>query len=77
MFDDVVYKRGALALHAIRAAVGDDAFFALLRQWVARNRHGLVTTDDFRRLLAERAGPAVAAGLGAWLDRAALPPFPG
>lgn len=77
MFDDVVYKRGALALHAIRVAVGDDAFFALLRDWVARHRHGLVTTDDFRRLVAERAGSAVAAGLGAWLDRSALPPFPG
>ena len=28
-FDDWVYKRGALTLHALRAALGDDAFFAL------------------------------------------------
>ena len=30
-FDDRVYKRGALTLHILRRAVGDDAFFALLR----------------------------------------------
>lgn len=77
MFDDVVYKRGALALHAIRAAIGDEAFFALLQDWTTRHRHGLVTTDDFRRMLSERAGSAVAAALSAWLDRSELPPFPG
>ncbi len=77
MFDDVVYKRGALALHAIRVAIGDDAFFALLRDWARRHRHDLVTTDDFRRLLAESAGPTVAGDLSAWLDRSPLPPLPG
>ena len=32
MFDDRVYKRGALLLHALRLHLGDDAFFALLRE---------------------------------------------
>ena len=27
MFDDRVYKRGALAVHGVRGVVGDDAFF--------------------------------------------------
>ena len=31
MFDDRVYKRGALTLHTLRLTVGDDAFFDLLR----------------------------------------------
>jgi aminopeptidase N len=35
MFDDRVYKRGALTLHALRLTVGDEAFFALLKDWVA------------------------------------------
>ena len=31
MFDDRVYKRGALTLHALRLSIGDDAFFSLLK----------------------------------------------
>ena len=27
MFDDRVYKRGALLLHALRLTIGDDTFF--------------------------------------------------
>ncbi|PZR52659.1 M1 family peptidase [Xylanimonas oleitrophica] len=76
MFDDRVYKRGALALHALRTAVGDDAFFGLLREWTQRHRHGSVTTAHFRDLVAERCGQDAADGLGPWLDAAALPALP-
>ena len=48
MFDDRVYKRGALTLHALRVTVGDDAFFSLLKDWVAEHTGGSVTTEDFR-----------------------------
>jgi aminopeptidase N len=47
MFDDRVYKRGALALHALRLRCGDLAFFALLHDWADRNRHGTVSTPEF------------------------------
>ena len=36
MFDDRVYKRGALLLHALRRTVGDEAFFTILRTWADR-----------------------------------------
>jgi aminopeptidase N len=76
MFDPIVYKRGALALHALRVKAGDPAFFALLRSWVAEHRHGLVTTGDFREH-ARRFCPApVDDLLTAWLDRPALPALP-
>ncbi len=38
MFDDRVYKRGALTLHALRTELGDEVFFGMLREWVAKNR---------------------------------------
>ncbi len=38
MFDDRLYKRGALTLHVLRCSVGDDRFFALLR--AGRRRTG-------------------------------------
>lgn len=57
MFDDRVYKRGALTLHAIRAELGDESFFALLRDWVAENRYGAVTTEQFIEFAANRGVP--------------------
>ena len=63
MFDDRVYKRGALTLHALRLTVGDDAFFSLLKDWVAEHSGGSVTTEDFRAFAGEphrgRPGRAV------------------
>ena len=47
MFDDRVYKRGALALHALRLRCGDLAFFSLLHEWASQNRHGSVSTPQF------------------------------
>jgi aminopeptidase N len=73
MFDDRVYKRGALALHALRRAVGDEAFFALLRVWTADHRHALVTTDDFRAAVERTGGADAAALLSTWVDRRELP----
>ncbi len=74
MFDDRVYKRGALTLHSLRLSLGDQAFFDLLRTWTARFRHAHATTADLRALVG-RAG-ADAAVLDAWLDGEPLPELP-
>ncbi len=77
MFDDRVYKRGALALHALRTAAGDDAFFGLLRTWSAEYRFATVTTPDFIALAAhELPGVAVEDLLEPWLFAEALPALP-
>ena len=55
-FDDRVYKRGALTLHTLRRAVGDDLFFAVLRAWVDIHRYGVVTTADFEELVRDETG---------------------
>ena len=85
MFDDRVYKRGALTLHALRGAVGDEGFFSILRSWVSEHRGGTVTTEEFRDHVAGRIGAddtetvdpsEVSALFDAWITRAALPEFP-
>jgi aminopeptidase N len=76
MFDDRVYKRGALCLHALRLTVGDKEFFALLREWVADHAYGTVTTDDFTSLVEQRVGDEVVPLFRAWLDEEALPALP-
>ncbi len=76
MFDDRVYKRGALTLHALRLTVGDDAFFDLLRGWVADHTGGSVTTTDFVAYAEQRTGAALANLFRAWLDHPDLPDLP-
>ena len=76
MFDDRVYKRGALTLHALRLVAGDPRFFAMLRDWVARNAHGSVTTQAFRQLASQHLGLVAEEMLDEWLWAAALPDLP-
>ncbi len=81
MFDDRVYKRGALALHALRCVVGDGLFFTVLRSWSAEHRHGTVDTPAFAalasRVCASVDGFDAEALLKPWLYGTALPSFPG
>ncbi len=76
MFDDRVYKRGALALHVLRTTIGDTAFFALLRSWTAQNAYGLVDTDGFLVHVGGYASPLAEARLTPWLFEKALPSRP-
>ena len=76
MFDDRVYKRGALLLHALRLTVGDQAFFEVLRAWTGRYAHGSVVTDEFVALSAELCGPSVGELFDSWLREVSLPALP-
>ena len=76
MFDDRVYKRGALALHSLRLVLGDTVFFDLLRDWTADNRHGTVTTEQFITHASSRSDRPVEELLRAWLFAAPLPKLP-
>ena len=78
MFDDRLYKRGAITLHVLRRHLGDEAFFDLLRAWTRTYRHGSVTTADFIAL-ATTFSPdeeALRHLFAAWLDSYELPPLP-
>ncbi|QFU91424.1 M1 family metallopeptidase [Amycolatopsis sp. YIM 10] len=77
LFDERVYKRGALTLHALRKLLGDTVFFALLKDWAGRYRHATVTTADFTALAEEHAGRSLAEFFHEWLFSPALPPLPG
>jgi aminopeptidase N len=47
IFDDLVYTRAAMTLHQLRKAIGDKAFFALVKAWPAQHRYGNDTTAQF------------------------------
>lgn len=76
MFDDRIYKRGALTLHALRLRLGDEAFFGLLRQWTTKHRHSVVVTEQFTDLASRITDLPLRPLWDAWLGEKALPPLP-
>jgi aminopeptidase N len=71
----IVYERGARTLHALRLRGGDEAFFAILREWTARFDNGNVATADFVALAEEVSGEEFDAFFTAWLSAPAPPPL--
>jgi aminopeptidase N len=78
LFGDTTYSGGATVLHALRKEVGDDPFFATLREWVARHGGGSATSDDFVAVASDVAGRDLRGFFDQWLS-APDPPdrFPG
>ncbi|HLS79198.1 MAG TPA: M1 family metallopeptidase [Nocardia sp.] len=76
MFDDRIYKRGALTLHALRLELGDRAFFDLLREWTRRYRHASVGTEEFTDLAGHYSRLPLRPLFDAWLGERALPQLP-
>lgn len=76
LFDDRVYKRGALTLHALRLTVGDELFFRLLRIWTVGYQHGTVSTSEFTALAAVTTGRELGAFFEGWLAAEKMPALP-
>jgi aminopeptidase N len=76
MFDDRVYKRGALTLHALRKRLGDSDFFDLLREWTREYRYSSVTSADFTGLAGKYSPQPLNDLWHRWLDEKPLPPYP-
>ncbi|WP_274560028.1 M1 family metallopeptidase [Streptomyces spiramyceticus] len=67
LFGDPVYGRGAMVLHKVREAVGDDAFFGIVRGWASTHRHGNASTDDFTAYVEKKSGKDLKALWDTWL----------
>ncbi|MDL4772286.1 M1 family metallopeptidase [Actinomadura xylanilytica] len=73
IFDATVYDRGAMTLHALRKAIGDKAFFRLVREWPARYRHGNASTADFIRFSEQVSGKRLGGLFEKWLYTSGKP----
>ena len=76
MFDDRVYKRGALTLEALRRTVGDADFRRIVQEWCTRNRHGHGDAETFFALVAEIADIDAHSLCDPWLTPGPLPDLP-
>ncbi|MEK8109996.1 M1 family aminopeptidase [Micromonospora sp. M12] len=73
VFDDAVYDRGAMTLHQLRLAVGDDAFFEILPTWTAEHRYGNGTIAQFQALAERISGLDLDDLFTTWLFTAGRP----
>ncbi|MGW3650354.1 M1 family metallopeptidase [Streptomyces sp. NPDC000878] len=76
MFDDRLYQRGGLTVHAVRCALGDEVFFRMLRGWAGLHRGGSVSTGTFTAYVARFAAEPLDELFTAWLYEGALPALP-
>jgi aminopeptidase N len=73
LFDFAVYLRGAMTLHQVRLAVGDAAFFTILRRWADEFAGGNVTTALFVRLAEDVSGEDLTPLFRRWLFTSGKP----
>ena len=73
LFDFAVYLRGAMTLQALRNAVGDTAFWAIVRTWPRQNSGGHGTTPQFIALAERISGMQLDELFNTWLFTATKP----
>lgn len=76
LFDSKIYQGGALAVHALRKEVGDEAFFDILRIYGEQHRDSTATTDDLIAISSGRSGKNLQPFFDKWIYSSELPPVP-
>ncbi|MFF3228912.1 M1 family metallopeptidase [Nocardia suismassiliense] len=78
---DAVYERGPLFVHALRRQVGDDIFFAAIREFTTTHAHNATSLAEFRAFLQSKSRTDLDGFFRAWLNTTAPPAdeylFPG
>jgi aminopeptidase N len=77
VFNQSVYVRGALTIHALRTAIGDDRLFTLIQEWIDRYGGTSASTEDFIALAEEVSETDLGDLFDGWLYQPTMPPLPG
>jgi aminopeptidase N len=73
VLNQVVYQKGGWTLHMLRGEVGNDKFWAGIREYYRRYRDGNASTEDFRKVMEEAAGVDLRGFFEQWLNRPGSP----
>ncbi len=68
LFELNIYYRGALAVHALRQEMGDEAFFTGLRAYFQRFGGGTADDGQFRTVMEEAAGRSLDDFFAQWFS---------
>ena len=72
-FRALVYNKGAMVLHMLRRLVGDEAFFAGLREFYSSWRYRKAGTDDFRVAMEKASGRSLEQFFERWIFGSRIP----
>jgi hypothetical protein len=75
VFRAIIYNKGALVLHMLRRLVGDDRFFASLRELYWSSRFTKIGTDDVRQVFERTTGRSLERFFERWVYDAVLPRY--
>src|SRR5262249_30911928 len=67
------YNKGGWVVHMLRCELGDDVFWASVREFLKRNAWKSAETDDLRRVMEELSGRSLERFFNQWLHRPGLP----
>ncbi|SED39939.1 Peptidase family M1 [Nocardioides exalbidus] len=73
VFDSAVYGRGSMTLQALRNRVGDDVFWKILRTWIAEQKGGNGSTDEFESMASRVSGQDLSGFFQVWLRTPSKP----
>ncbi|HEY4612629.1 MAG TPA: M1 family aminopeptidase, partial [Bacteroidota bacterium] len=66
-------QKGALVLHMLRNEMGDEKFFAGIREYYRTYRNGTALTHDLQRIMEQHAGRPLGWFFQQWIFRSGHP----
>jgi aminopeptidase N len=75
LFDRHLYEKGGLVLHMLRRQLGDDIFWAGIKDYIAKHQHDVVETNDLKRALEKSSGLSLERFFDQWVYRPGHPVF--
>ena len=75
LLNDNNYAKGGWVLHMLRGVVGDDAFFAGIREYYRRHAHSAILTEDFEAAMEEVSGQELGWFFQQWVHEPGYPVF--
>ena len=73
IFANAVYYRGGMTFQALRNRIGEDDYWALLREFVSTYEGGNATTEDFEALAEAVSGEDLDGFFDAWIHSGTRP----
>ena len=73
VFRAILYNKGAMVLHMLRRLLGDEQFFAGIRQFFQEWKFRKAGTDDFRSAMEKASGRNLEEFFEAWIYGYAVP----
>jgi aminopeptidase N len=75
--NQLVYQKGAWALHMLRDLIGTEPFWRGIRIYYSQHMNGLVSTSDLRRAMEQASGQDLEWFFRQWLNRSGVPAIEG